>query len=53
MSMLFKLQDVNEEQVTLSKKKKQEGNEQVAWLKEVHVKVKRYFEILPSNLGKM
>ena len=51
--MLFKLQDVNEEQVTLSKKKKQEGSEQVAWLKEVYEKVKSYFTILPSNLAKM
>lgn len=52
-SMLFKLQDVNEEQVTLSKKKKQEGSEQVAWLKEVHEKVKSYFNILPTNLSKL
>ena len=53
MSMLFKLQDVNEEQVTLSKKKKQEGSEQVAWLKEVHEKVRSYFTILPTHLAKL
>lgn len=53
MSQLFRLQDVNEEQVTLTKKKKQEGSEQVAWLKEVYEKVKSYFSILPTSFSKM
>jgi hypothetical protein len=55
MGQLFRLQDVNEEQVTLTKSKKKQdgGSAQVAWLKEVHEKVKSYFHILPATLNRM
>ena len=47
MNELYKLQDVNEEQVTLEKKKEDKKNKQLKWLSEVSDKVNKYLEIIP------
>lgn len=53
INQLFKLQDVNEEQVTLEKKKEEKKNKQVKWLSEVNQKVSTYLNIIPKNISKL
>ena len=48
VSELHKLQDVNEEEVTLEKK-----NSQLKWLSEVNDKVTKYSQILPKELRRL
>ena len=50
---LHKLQDVNEEEVTLEKKKEDKNNSQLKWLSEVNEKVTRYLKILPKEVKKL
>lgn len=50
---MHKLQDVNEEEVTLEKKKEEKNNSQLKWLSEVNEKVTKYMEILPKEVKKM
>jgi len=45
---LHKLQDVNEEEVTLEKKKEEKKSSQLKWLSEVNEKVTKYISILPT-----
>lgn len=53
MNKLYQLQDVNEEQVTLEKKKEDKKNKQVKWLSDVNEKVIKYLEILPKEISKL
>lgn len=48
VSKLYKLQDVNEEQVTLEKKSEEKEGKQVKWLSEVNEKVSKFMRILPK-----
>lgn len=50
VNSLYKLQDVNEEQVTLEKKKEEKKNKQVKWLSEVNDKVTKYIDIIPKEI---
>ena len=50
---LHKLQDVNEEEVTLEKKKEDKSSSQLKWLSEVNEKVTRYLKILPKEVKKL
>lgn len=45
---LYKLQDVNEEQVTLEKKSEEKQGQQLKWLSEVNEKVSKFMKILPK-----
>ena len=53
VSELHKLQDVNEEEVTLEKKKEEKKNSQLKWLSEVNEKVTKYSQILPKELRRL
>ena len=53
VNKLYQLQDVNEEQVTLEKKKEDKKNKQVKWLSDVNEKVIKYLEILPKEISKL
>lgn len=53
VSELHKLQDVNEEEVTLEKKKEEKKNSQLKWLSEVNEKVTKYSLILPKELRRL
>ena len=53
VSKLYKLQDVNEEQVTLEKKSEEKEGKQVKWLSEVNEKVSKFMRILPKELKKL
>ena len=53
LSELYRLQDVNEEQVTLEKKKEEKKNQQLKWLSEVNDKVSLYLMIIPKDIRKL
>ena len=53
VSELHKLQDVNEEEVTLEKKKEENQNSQLKWLSEVNAKVTKFLEILPATMSRL
>jgi dynein heavy chain 1 len=53
VNKLYQLQDVNEEQVTLEKKKEDKKNKQLKWLSDVNEKVIKYLEILPKEISKL
>ena len=50
---VYRLQDVNEEQVTLEKKKEDKQNKQLKWLEEVNDKVQKFSGILPKEITRL
>jgi hypothetical protein len=44
---------VNEEEVTLEKKKEEKKSSQLKWLSEVNEKVSKYIQILPKEVTKL
>jgi hypothetical protein len=45
--------DINDEQVTLEKKKQEQKNQQLKWISEVNGKVTRFLEIIPKDIKKL